>query len=376
MNRFKTYGLILGLLVSSICVAQNPVMRGELAPGSYVNVAVDALGQMKTVAGSGASATNVISTVNSTTTNLAPAAVFTGTCEDITLYGEIRTSLFSSHASATDGLQMQQSQDCVNWDASDSYTIPAATNKAFGTGAAARYFRIVYTNGGTLTTSLRIQTTFHTIPSKPSSVRPQDARSNENDFEETSAYLSVFNGTTWDRLRGSTTGVQVIGPVAHSTAVAGAPVRVAGKVATAVDTSLINGDTSDVLMTSGGAQIVHMYSAPEISWQYAAAASGIVNTTTAVTMKTAAAAGVRNYITSIQVMAEALGAATELAIRDGAAGTVIWRTKIPITGLLNGISITFPVPLRGTAATLLEVVTLSASVTGAVYFNAQGFTAP
>ena len=112
-----------------------------------------------------------------------------------------------------------------------------------------------------------------------------------------------------------------------------------------------------------------------MEWQYAAAASGILNTTAAVTIKAAAGAGVRNYITAIQFNAEALGAATEIAVRDGAAGTVIWREKIGTGGLTNGISITFNTPLKGTANTLLEVVTLTASTTGAVYFNAQGYQA-
>jgi hypothetical protein len=72
-------------------------------------------------------------------------------------------------------------------------------------------------------------------------------------------------------------------------------------------------------------------------------------------------------------MAEALGAATEVAVRDGAGGTVLWRMKISTAGLLGGRDVVFDPPLRGTANTLLEVVTLTASVTGAVYFNAQGF---
>jgi hypothetical protein len=94
-----------------------------------------------------------------------------------------------------------------------------------------------------------------------------------------------------------------------------------------------------------------------------------------VTIKAVGGAGIRNYITSIQVMAETLTTATELAIRDGAAGTVIWRTKIPTTGL-STTTIYFPNPLKGTANTLLEVVTLTASGAGAVYFNAQGYAAP
>jgi hypothetical protein len=126
--------------------------------------------------------------------------------------------------------------------------------------------------------------------------------------------------------------------------------------------------------TSGAAHVRVVASDVEATpWSYAAANLGIVNTTTAVTVKTAAGAGLRNYITGMQLMAEALGAATEFAIRDGAAGTVLFRQKIGTGGLVGGLNITFTTPLRGTANTLLEVVTLTASVTGAVYVNLQGF---
>ena len=109
-------------------------------------------------------------------------------------------------------------------------------------------------------------------------------------------------------------------------------------------------------------------------WQYAAASGGIVNTTTAVTIK-AAHATLRNYVTGVQLTADGLGAATELVIRDGAGGTVLWRVKISTAGISSPVSITFPVALRGSAATLLEVATLTASVTGGVWVDAQGFVA-
>lgn len=111
-------------------------------------------------------------------------------------------------------------------------------------------------------------------------------------------------------------------------------------------------------------------------WSYAAAAGGILNTTTAVTIKAAAGAGLRNYITGLQIDAEALTNATELAIRDGAGGPVLWRMKIGTGGLPGGRDIVFPSPLKGAANTLLEVVTLTASGAGAVYVNAQGYVAP
>lgn len=169
---------------------------------------------------------------------------------------------------------------------------------------------------------------------------------------------------------------QVFGQVAHDGAVGGNPVRAAGRGLTTNYTAVSTGDTTDLITTLVGALIQRPYSIPEADWSYAAAASGIVNTTTAVTIKAAGGAGLRNYITAVQIFADALGAATELAIRDGAGGAVLWRVKINTAGILGGISISFPTPIFGTAATLLEVVTLTASVTGAVYFNAQGYVAP
>lgn len=117
-----------------------------------------------------------------------------------------------------------------------------------------------------------------------------------------------------------------------------------------------------------------VYSIPQVNWSYAAAAAGILNTTTAVTIKSAAGAGVRNYLTSLSVVAEILGVATEIAIRDGAGGTVVWRIKVGTAGLLGGLYVPLLTPIGGSPNTLLEVVTLSASVTGAVYINASGFT--
>lgn len=137
-----------------------------------------------------------------------------------------------------------------------------------------------------------------------------------------------------------------------------------------------SGRVAPLTQTTSGALVGKPYAPPAADWSYAAAASGIVNSTVAVTIKAAAGAGMCNYLTSLQIMAEALGAATELAIRDGAAGTVIWRTKIGTGGLTTGLQLNFPSPIRSTANTLLEVVTLTASVTGAVYVNAQGYVAP
>ena len=140
------------------------------------------------------------------------------------------------------------------------------------------------------------------------------------------------------------------------------------------DQTLVAGDVADLQVATGGQLLVKPYATSEIDWHYAAAASGIVSTTTAVTFKAASGtAGIRTYLTSIDISAIGAGTATELAIRDGAAGTVIWRIQIPAAGITNPFTIQFPTPLKGTANTLMEVVTLTSSATP-VYFNAHGYT--
>ena len=87
--------------------------------------------------------------------------------------------------------------------------------------------------------------------------------------------------------------------------------------------------------------------------------------------KDAAAAGIRNYVTSIDVRNAHATVATEVVIKDGA--TVIWRQLLP-AAMATPVEITFPTPLRGTAATAMNVACIT---TGAqVYVNAQGFAAP
>jgi hypothetical protein len=173
-------------------------------------------------------------------------------------------------------------------------------------------------------------------------------------------------------------GTAVIGNVggqaAHDAVLAGNPVRIGARALNAAYATVATGDQADLVSTLQGVLVTRPWQIPELEWSYAAAQNGIVNTTTAVTFRAAAGAGLRSYVTGVQVMAEALTTATELAIRDGAGGTVLWRTKIP-TGGLPTMNIVFNNPLKSTANTLLEVVTLTASGAGAVYFNAQGFTA-
>lgn len=120
---------------------------------------------------------------NSSATPLLAAGVFTGTASETLDYGIIFVSVYSDVASATDGLAVEQSCDGTNWDHIDNYTIPAATGKTFSFQPACKYFRIVYTNGGSDQTAFRLSTIFKKTNSKPSSHRLKDSIIDDDDGE-------------------------------------------------------------------------------------------------------------------------------------------------------------------------------------------------
>lgn len=169
----------------------------------------------------------------------------------------------------------------------------------------------------------------------------------------------------------------VQGYIAHDSAIAGNPVRLGARALTAAYTAVATGDTADLISTLTGALVTKPYCIPELAWSFACATGGINNSTTAVTIKAAAAAGIKNYLTRLDVSAQGtVATASEIAIRDGAAGTVLWRQKLA-AAVQNPIQFNFDPPLAGSAATLMEFVTLTAmGASSNVIFSAQGFIAP
>jgi hypothetical protein len=107
------------------------------------------------------------------------------------------------------------------------------------------------------------------------------------------------------------------GGVAEDAAAGANPVITGGVVRTAIaPATLVAGDAARHTMTSGAAQIVHLYSIPELSWQTPAPVGGILNTTTSFQLMPAAGAGIRNYTTAIDFTSDALTNATDLRIRE------------------------------------------------------------
>lgn len=112
-----------------------------------------------------------VSTDNSTTAVLGGAAAFTGTGEDVSKFRSIIVSVYASHASAASGLALQFSSNGTNWDIEHTFSVSATTGAYYIVPVLAQYFRVVYTNGGTLQTSFRLQTILHpTLVALPTAI--------------------------------------------------------------------------------------------------------------------------------------------------------------------------------------------------------------
>ena len=127
---------------------------------------------------------------SSTSTPLGIGGVFTGVASETLDYALIFVSVKSDVASATDGLVVQQSPDGTNWDLYDNFTIPAGIGKTFSFQTAEKYFRVVYTNGGTEQSYMRLQSIVKKTNSKPSSHRIQDMIIADDDAELVKSVLT------------------------------------------------------------------------------------------------------------------------------------------------------------------------------------------
>lgn len=167
------------------------------------------------------------------------------------------------------------------------------------------------------------------------------------------------------------TGTATVGGVAaHDAAVSGSPVRIAGRALNANYTAVASGDVADMVTTLVGAVVQKPFSIPEHDWSYAAASGGEVGTGD-IAVKASAGAGLRNYMTWLTAENVHATVDTEFVVKDGS--TVIYRGFLKALGVAP-LRITFPSPLKSTAATALNIANIT---TGSqVYFNCGGYVAP
>ena len=134
----------------------------------------------------------VLDTNNSTSTPLGIDGVFTGGMTETLDYGIIYITVHADVASATDGLNVQQSMDGVDWHFGDVFTIVDGSSKTFSINPHARYYRVVYTNGGVAQTHFELQSILKAT-GKSSAHRIQDSIKTDDDAE---LVKSVLTGET------------------------------------------------------------------------------------------------------------------------------------------------------------------------------------
>ena len=257
-------------------------------------------------------ATNyIVSAANSSTVQLAAAATFTGGIETIFNQQDI-SILITSDQNIT--ITLNQYIDAGGTRKANviTYTVLANVQFARSFVGNGNYFNLTVQNtGGSTTTTLNINTAYGTI--------------------------------------------------GRSTQLGNLPMsidEVSGKAFT---------------LTTGSQLPTKPFGLPENDWQFGGVTGGITTTADTV-LKTAGAAGIRNYVTGISVQNASATTATEVVIKDGAS-TVMWRGYVGTSAVLNSaVSVVFPTPLRGTAATAVNVACITAGAQ--VYVNAQGYTAP
>lgn len=227
----------------------------------------------------------------------------------------------------------------------NSRTLAAASSYFFDFPITARYIRVrvsVALTGGTV----GITAVFSQLPYNAMS-------------------LTVRQGTA-----GNFNATIISGAVAEdiaATASTNTPFMMGGYVRTANGlTTLVANDMAKLTMTTGAALVQKPFSVPDADWQF----SGTLTTTTATAAKAAGAASIRNYVTAFQYQ-NTSATATTVIILDGASAI---HTLYAPANMVAPAVMDFPTPLRGTAATALNV---NCGTTGAnVLVNLQGYQAP
>ena len=129
---------------------------------------------------------------NSVSTTLGIGATFSGAWTDTLNFAELDLAISTSHASVTDGLDIQWSMDGINVQGHDKYTINGTSSKQYSFPCNPRYYRVIYTNDGVAESNLVIQSILKVNSSKGSSHRLADALSGQDDAIVTKSLIAGF----------------------------------------------------------------------------------------------------------------------------------------------------------------------------------------
>lgn len=360
---------------SNMAGATNFRMRATAAiTGTAVVTIVKSTNTQSVYIANAAPSGTVASVSNSSTATLTSGSVFTGVGEDVLNFSETRVSVISNVASATDGLSIQQSSNNSNWDIIDTYTISANEAKTIVVPRQARYFRVVYTNGGTNQASFRLSSILNRTATAPSSQRPSDTYSNEVDLVQGQSFLMGYNGTTWDRVRTTGTGVlsasavltagsAVIGKVSIDQTTPGTTNLVALAANQSVNTAQVNGATVNVGVGSAGTGTQRVTTSTDST-------IGTVTTVSTVSAVTAVGTITPGTAASSLGKAEDSGHSSSdtgvfvLGVRNDNAATDVTNANADYSQIATDIKgVTFNRPAPSTSAALTTVASSATNVT-------------
>ena len=328
----------------------------------------------------------VLASGNITTQNLVPAGVATANSTvEIVLNGSIGLSVQVT-GTYTGALSLQGTIDGINWITIGGTPILNVSTGAWSANIASATQGIFKTEVVGLVrarvTALAAVTGTATVTitgSQNTSIVGIDAPlpTGANVIGALTANQSVnfaqFAGTAV--VNGGVAGVQAIGGnVAHSSATTANPVPTGGRVIpttiATIDTTLVAGDSAWTPVTTGYQRVVKQNSPSELDYNFIFQTVATTVTPQAL-VQASGTASIRNYIKSIRVQTDTLGAAGTVYILDGAltVSSIAITTGLVTTSVAHdlkvGDSIIFTALVAGTGVTVntLYYVTAIGSAT-------------
>lgn len=230
-------------------------------------------------------------------------------------------------------------------------TIAASTTRMFGAAITARYVRVRISTGFTGGT-VQCSAMFSQLPYN---------RMVQTIAQATAANLAVTAATVTTVTTVSTlTG----GATAEDSATSSNPIIVGGIARTALPAStVIAGDAVRLTFSTSGQAVIKPFAVRDLDFFV----NTTISTNTQTAIRAAQAAGIRQNITAITYQ-NTNATATTVTIQDASATLIQFSAA---ASMANPITLTFPTPLFGTAATALNY---TAGTTGAsVLLNVTGF---
>lgn len=181
-----------------------------------------------------------------------------------------------------------------------------------------------------------------------------------------SSNIAQVGGTT--TVNGGVAGTLAVGGnVAHSGASTANPVQVGGRIVPStiatVDTTLVAADVSYVPISTGLQAIVKPFSTSELDYVFPMSSVGTVVTLQQI-VPASGTASVRNYVTSLTVQSDTLGAAGNAWILDG-QGAIGTSVTIATPGVFTSTSHDLKI---GDAIVFTSLGTITGISTNTVYY--------